>query len=408
MAQTKSYHYYIGPWVWDTSEEGFWKPPAGTVGLIDLRSLSGIGKRGGVPEGYGFFAVDGTLSSPYVEIGNGYIATIKVTNPIKNAINSAIGYKPTSSTLLDVIWEICTTGSDATGDSRLRPLMPSVKGDLELHLGGHSLIKKEKFVFGVHPHTDKVKAILQNDYRKIREEFFSKGSNHYLKVLDFLGEKYKVDPQEFIPDDLPKETPIKHETVIKESFNTADSDTLGPDLSWTETVGDVDVVSNQAKFMTLSGGSGARAGTALSSSDNYSQSILIFLTNTNGTSVGNTCRQDTNSNATVNLYYGRYLKQGDFQLYKAVNGSFSSIGTYTESLSEPITLKTSANGSTISVFGGGVSKISVTDTSVSSGTYSGIRVYNASGSENPIEDNFEAGDLAVATWARGGKLKNII
>ena len=65
--QTKPYKYYVGPWVWDDGSAGgeeCWKAPAGTVGLIDLRSISGMGKRGGVPDGYGFFAVDGTLSAP--------------------------------------------------------------------------------------------------------------------------------------------------------------------------------------------------------------------------------------------------------------------------------------------------------------------------------------------------------
>lgn len=34
--------------------------------------------------------------------------------------------------------------------------------------------------------------------------------------------------------------------TINESFNTADSDTLGPDLSWTETAGNLQIVSNRA------------------------------------------------------------------------------------------------------------------------------------------------------------------
>src|SRR3990172_7052716 len=44
--------------------------------------------------------------------------------------------------------------------------------------------------------------------------------------------------------------PIRGGSTIVESFNTADSDTLGRDLSWTELIGDADVVSTELSIIT--------------------------------------------------------------------------------------------------------------------------------------------------------------
>jgi hypothetical protein len=38
--------------------------------------------------------------------------------------------------------------------------------------------------------------------------------------------------------------------ALTESFNKADADTLGPDQTWVEDTGDIDVVSNKARLVT--------------------------------------------------------------------------------------------------------------------------------------------------------------
>src|SRR3990167_831503 len=69
--------------------------------------------------------------------------------------------------------------------------------------------------------------------------------------------------------------PIRGGSTIVESFNTADSDTLGPNLSWTELSGDADVVSTQLSILTrTSSAAGARADSDLATDDHYCEAVL--------------------------------------------------------------------------------------------------------------------------------------
>lgn len=413
MAQPKPYNYYIGPWVWQSSDQGgeCWIPPDGTVGLIDLRSLAGMGKRGGVPDGYGFFAVDGTLSAPYVSLGYGYIATLPVSNPTKNAINSYLGYKPSGSTLLEVIWDILTNGGDPTGELRLKPLIPTMEGNLELHLGGHSLIKSEKFIYGVHSHTEKVRAVIQHDYREIRRECIAAGKNHYLKFLDALGEKYNVSkPQdEFIPNDLPKESPLTHSTVITDNFNRADSDSLGSSSegwSWTadETYIDLDIASNRLAVIAVDPnynyGSG-RAESDLSGTDQYAQLSITGYSTTTSTNTsyhaggGPAVRY---ASAASTFYCGMYMDTNSdtYKIYKCVTGTYTSLASEAATFpATPFTAKITANGTSIDFLISDSSVASVTDSSISTGTRTGFAYYKGKWSGTDTADDFEAGDLGT-------------
>jgi len=407
--QSKPYHYYLGPWVWHegTKEEPmeYWKSPDGTVGLVDLRTTSQMAKDGkSTPEGLGFFAVDGTLPSPYKEVASGYLSSTPLSNKAELGLSS--GYETRGTTALDFVWEILTEGADAKGESAVKPLMPTADGNLELFLGGHSLVKSEPFVYGTHPHSSKVKEVLQNDYRKLRDFDKKHGKENYRKVLDMWSEKYKIlNPEdEFIPSDLPKESRLKHSTVITEDFNKAQTSTLGPDLTWTAVQGVWGVSSNQALMWATTGNQAQRAESDLSGSDMYA---LIQIQNLGQDydpfAVGTAVRFDSEANTHYN---GIFAQDGNyFKLRKTVAGTVTDLDTDAITFSFPEEVKTTVSGSTLKGYQAGVERSSVTDTSITTGVRAGLSGYHNYNYCGP-SDNFEAGDLVTKSCALTGTVTN--
>ena len=393
--------YYLGPWIWDEKFEGSgcWIPPAGTVGSIDLRTISHQSAKGGVSQGFGFFASSASLDSEYFLLGEGDLRSLRVSINSRSGWKNRIGYEPSGVTISDILFDTLTNGSDPTGQNKVRSLMPGINRKLEVHLGGHSLIYSENFVYGSHPHTLKVKEVLQENYRKIREFSLVNKNSHHRKVLDFWAKKYRIkNPhQEFIPGDLPVELPLPHSTTITESFDTADSDVLGPDLTWTELQGDTDVVSNQAQFQTLDGTSLIRADSDLSGDDHYAEGDFTVNGGTVNTQEdpGSTVRN--RSDATLTYYLGRVLTSTTvgYQLYKSVSGTLTQIGsTLVESLpSNPFEIETNINGSTLRVLANDVEKISATDTAITGNVRCGARSFQGVSAGKAEMDNFLAADI---------------
>ena len=177
---------------------------------------------------------------------------------------------------------------------------------------------------------------------------------------------------------------IKGGATITESFNTADSDILGPTLSWTELSGDWDVVSNQAKCLT---NGVARADSDLASDDVYAQ---VEIPTPSASGDGPICRKD--DSATLTFYHARLNSVPQAQLFKFVAGTATQLGaTVGITRAAPDTVKVEADGSTIKCYYNGAEKISATDTAITANTRAGIR-----GFRNGIVDNFEAADLAAS------------
>ena len=122
-------------------------------------------------------------------------------------------------------------------------------------------------------------------------------------------------------------------TTLNESFDKADSDTLGPDLSWTELSGDQDVVSNAWQAQPFSTQVLGRADSDLASTDHYAEIVISACTavDTSGHGAGPVCRKD--STATNTYYIGRLLRTttsggtNQVQLYKRVAGTFTQLGS---------------------------------------------------------------------------------
>lgn len=190
-------------------------------------------------------------------------------------------------------------------------------------------------------------------------------------------------------------------TAITESFNQADSTTLGPDLTWTEIAGDLETVSNQLQVVAKGSASLARADSDLATDDHYVEIDVTTLTSTGFTAqVGIYCRMPSTADFTGYVANRRLLTtsaaDATIELLKVVLGAGTSLaGPTTQAIATPETVRVSGNGSTIKSYTAGTERQSVTDTAITGNVRGGVRVYESASGENAISDNFAAADLAA-------------
>jgi hypothetical protein len=218
--------------------------------------------------------------------------------------------------------------------------------------------------------------------------------DHHQKMLGGLIRKYRTkDYRQFIPADLPDEGWLKPDTTITESFNTADSDTLGPDLSWTELAGDWDIVTNAAQI--AGSAANARADSALSSGNHYAQVKLLNI-NITSTDRGVMARKD--NTGTLTWYQATSLEGTSFdswRTFKVVANSYTGIGTddFPDTVADDI-IKIAPDGTSIKRYRNGSLEDTATDSAIGEANhYCGLASF---GSAALRVDEFEAKDLAVA------------
>lgn len=175
-----------------------------------------------------------------------------------------------------------------------------------------------------------------------------------------------------------------------ESFNTANSDTLGPDLTWTETTGDLDVVSNRAQ--STASFSEARAEHDVGSADMYAE-VVCYLNG--GTTSNDNCRVLVRFDASARTHYGLLIRTAStggnhLQIYKRTSGAFASLleGVGSAMVDGDV-LRFEVSGTSLVGKVNGATVISTTDSSISTGSRGGI----ATQLTNVQIDNFEVGAL---------------
>lgn len=330
---------------------------------------------------------------------------------MQDAWQSAMGYRPQGARLVDLLWDQLTAGSDPSGESGPKPLMPTVSGELELHVPGHSLVKSERFRFGIHPHTNRVQDVLRRDFEKTWER--TNGHDHCRRVLDFTCEKYRVNEwREFVPQRLHAHVPgrLPHATTITDHFQRSDADALGNSSegwSWSELTGDMDITNNSFAYIPDSS-TGilcmARANSDLSGTDHYSQ-VLVRSQSDFFQNAGAVARKD--DTATITYYAGRFFWSNGSQsgaIHKVVTGTATSLASASQTLNttSQYTAELEANGSNLSLARDGSAVTSVTDTAISGGLRCGMAGQRHASGGTVSFDNFEAADLAVAT--AGGRV----
>lgn len=387
---------YLARWLWniDDPTTPHWSAPGtGSVGCLDLRSIPQCAAPGPVAQGWGIFTY------PTAQVISGALALGSnldriLTNPQKNTIRNQLGLPSalSANTLVDALWEVLTTQADPTGLLRCKPLMPTVRGNLELHLGGFSLIKSKPFAFG-ELEGPVVRAALQEQYRRLRQEY---PSDVYRQVLGGWCRKYRTtNYQLFLPDGVPDEGWLPPHTTITDNFNRADADALGTSAegwSWTETLSDIDIVSNAAAGGGAATQRDARAESSLSTDDHTTQGDCA-----DGEVGGNDVGVLTRFLSTDRTFYWGFHQNGaslTYRIFKMEAGTATALGSLSDTApgSGAILDKLSSDGSTQEFTSGGTVRVTVTDTAITANLRTGIKLRASA----QTIDNFQAADITVA------------
>ena len=406
---------YLAPWRWvlDPDNGDRWEAPLpGSVGCLDLRSVPQFSSLGGTP-GPGIFSYPGPVVIPgALQLGNDLAGSL--SNPVKAAIRNRLNLPSalSATTLVDVLWELLTTKADPTGLLRCKPLMPTLAGRLGLHLGGFSLIKSKPFSFD-EEEGPLALAVYQADYRQVRQERLgddrvfivrdNRGNPHpvrfsdtHKRVLSAWVKQFGGDYRRFIPPDLPDEGMLEPFTTLDESFVTGDSDILGPDQTWTEVVGDTDIVSSRAKTIDTVPTNSNRVGADLAG-DNHSVKVLcVTLAATRR--MGPCARFAA---AATTFYAGLTeddpgISHAHWTISLMSAGTESELATNATGYAAPSsnTLKLSVDGSSLELFQDDVSKVTTTHTGVTGNVRTGFMARKA----NSIFGAWQAVDLAAAAF----------
>ena len=183
--------------------------------------------------------------------------------------------------------------------------------------------------------------------------------------------------------------------VFTESFNKADSTTLGPDLTWAEANGNLQVLSNQADIVTTASNNFAVSTTEASTDNNYGQAVITGTDTTSTTRWSVTCRGATDNTTTYMGSQGDLTTVDNTGLYSWLVGiTLTLIASSTHTKAANDVIKVSANGSSIAFAFNGTNNITQTDTTWTTGKRCGI-VTRAAATGRSTLDSFEGGDLST-------------
>lgn len=179
--------------------------------------------------------------------------------------------------------------------------------------------------------------------------------------------------------------------VNSESFNKANSTTLGPDLTWNELLGDAEVYNNKWRNVSQTADVVTRAEHDVGSADMYVQAKVDYTSWANWAVLG---RMSTGAANTWYTAAGVSTAAQGIRLFKNISGSPTQIGSdvnFATSEETQYLWRLECDGSTIRVKVGGSTYITETDTSISSGQRGGLGAYSAA--TQVRFDEYEQGSL---------------
>lgn len=338
----------------------------------------------------GLALVASSLRSPpasHVVIADG--DSPRDTRPARGAADRwqlQTGLAPQGSTLAEWIVNRLSTQAGATG---CRPAIPrSGAGSLEIRLGPYSFADRFRADRTKDPRILAALAQHQAEYSAIRAASGVAAARQYLQRL---VERYRLgkrpDAWRLLQGAFSGDgDPLPHGTVVTESFDKANSTTLGPDLAWTEHVADFTVSANQLAFSQAAHGY-CSANQDLGT-DHWSEATLPFGTTSFAGPI-------VRASATGPVCYAVYhVGSGLFRLRRYSGQSFTELASKT--ITQPgsaYPLYLEANGSTLTattptdpaMFG-------VTDTVLATQQRCGCFIYGTS----PRIDSWRGGDLGAA------------
>lgn len=186
---------------------------------------------------------------------------------------------------------------------------------------------------------------------------------------------------------------------IAEDWNCSNSGNPDCDLNWTEyNLTNWDIVSNELSATVNNNGTEARAETTLDTDDHSATFTITSFTI--GTSTDSHCgpiiRKDNSSTRTYYVFYARLTTGGDTSTHalgKREAGVHTTLATDGTDYADDETVTTVAEGDQISGKRNGSTLISpVTDASITTNTYTGVRLGTSGGSSTCTIDDFSAQD----------------
>lgn len=370
-------HYYKAQWEWfcEPSGQCYWRAPGGNnTGVVDLRSSIQSGKIGGTPEGFAVFAYE----EPQEIKGAEYLGT----DPAVAA---------------DLIWTKLTIDADPTGVTAPKPLTGKLGKEVELYIAGEK-VKSEAFTA---THLQRTVDVFQEDYRK-NAGTYSKDLLQKMvgaKMQDLYGEMSDEKAELLVPAEHKKGGKLwkKPATTISDAF----TDTNGVDLeahtatgggfSWSKLAGNsMEIQSNKAQRDTNTGHGDRdyRADSDLSSADMYSKATV------GSTGTDFDCAVSARFSSSARTHYQTEWGNGFRRISKFVAGAHSVMQADGSGNSVGDVLECRVNGTTIQAYRNGAQVLTnQTDTDISGHVRAGISIWH----DQSTWDDFEAGDLAVAT-----------
>ena len=384
---------YIGQYQWVTNPDR-WEPPffSDLLGGLDLRSLPQCGKKGGTPSGVALFVYASAKTDPGL-VPLGQSLDFQPSTLIKTTVESRLGLPRgsiTAQTLRNILRQLFLELADSTGQNRVKPLMPTLAGLLDIHLGGYSLVSSENYKRYSRSDYPLVLETLRENYRRIRASPDGENGTHRKVLGAWMLQYGEPDHRVFIPAGLPDEGWEKPDTTFTDAFNRADGP-IGAD--WVDILSTFSVATNQVKHDTDVKGV-VRMASALASDAHYGQADTPTI-GTNFNVDGVTCRNSTDAGGSEDYYGFGFQNSSSGLCFKVVDGTDTTIGaSISITRGAPDTMKQSANGSTLEMFYNGTSLTTRTDTALTGQLRCGMR------QRDPADrwDNFEAADLAAATF----------
>jgi len=376
--------HYLSPLTWDTAEPGgCWRAPDGCVLGLDLRSLADQGLAGSYGDWPWAYVLSETpqAGDDLIPLGSGRVDEVRPSGQsTRDAWRRCTGQQPIGDTLLDWVWSLATDQADPTGDTPLKPILPTREGNSELWLPLHSLVRSRRFAW--RPGSDRYCNAVRDVLRRDLKSCAAADPRLAERALDAICRKHHCDPRE-----------ISQQVKRGRATTTITDDFSGTLAAWDQHSKTWTIESSRLKN-TYSGGTVERCRhtTALSSADHYSQCAVY------GTLHGGATRLDA---AAWNGYGCRAYSLGNLLVVdKVTSGSRSALAFPAISYSSGKVAKSSINGSTLKSYYDGVEKDSRTDTTHSGYLYCGV----LASVQDQTSDDFYATDGLTS----GGLYKRIV
>lgn len=411
-----SYKYSLGPLEWVAADSsGYWKTPAGSVGMLDLRGLPACGEAGTAVHrqvAFVWWPSDAAIPSSHAVLNAtaGDCREINATAGMRSAFNSKTGYQPAATLpkLVDLLADLLTNGSVPDASDTV----PTLESET-IYLPGHSPVwtapANWRSLAGFSKWANHRLSCKQLHVKQWldAEQAGRLPPGHAMKAIGGLmvtegvttkaamakGQTVREDQwQAYVrPQDRAAVRalggPRIPSTTVSDDFNRADG-SLGSnwsaDAAWA-------IVSNQA-FVGNGTLQNARYLSALSSSDMSASWTFVSRTGPSDAFAGPSARS---SSSQKTCYVAAYTSSGRY-LGKCVSGTWTILNQAGVAVPPGVpaanhVIQCDVVGSTIRGIQNGTQVASVTDSAISGHLYAGLFkwTYNLG---NVTGDNWSATD----------------